>query len=44
MSLSDGQQDAYEQLLAITASVSAAARERDLAILSETNWDVQVSS
>jgi hypothetical protein len=42
MSLSADQQGAYEQLLAITASASAAAQERDLAILSETNWDVQV--
>ena len=43
MSLSAGQQEAFDRLLAITASASAADQERDLAILSETNWDVQVS-
>lgn len=42
MSLSSSQQEALDQLLAITASESAAAQERDLAILTDTKWDVQV--
>jgi FAS-associated factor 2 len=44
MSLSVSQQEALEQLCAVTASDTAAARQRDERILRENGWDVQVSA
>ena len=44
MSLSESQQDALEQLCAVTASDTASARQRDERILRENGWDVQVGS
>jgi hypothetical protein len=42
MSLSASQQEALQQLLAVTASTSDSERERDERILRDVNWDVQV--
>ncbi|KAK4683517.1 hypothetical protein P7C73_g6732, partial [Tremellales sp. Uapishka_1] len=41
MSLSASQADALEQLWAVTASTTSAARERDERMLRENGWDVQ---
>ncbi|WRT69135.1 uncharacterized protein IL334_006119 [Kwoniella shivajii] len=43
MSLSASQQDALEQLLAVTASNTPGARERDERLLRENGWNVQVT-
>ena len=43
MSLSPTQQEALEQLWAVTASENSSARERDERVLREAGWDVQVS-
>jgi FAS-associated factor 2 len=41
MSLAPSQQEALQQLWAVTASSSDSARERDERILRDVNWDVQ---
>lgn len=43
MPLSEQQQASLEQLWAVTASDTTAARERDERLLRENGWDVQVS-
>lgn len=42
MSRSPAQTEALQQLWAITASETDAARARDERILRENNWDIQV--
>jgi len=42
-SLSSSQQDMLDQLLAITSSTSEEDTARDLRILRETGWNVQVN-
>lgn len=42
MSITPEQRESLEQLLAVTASESQAAKERDERMLRENGWDVQV--
>lgn len=42
MSLSSSEQEALDTLLAVTASDSHEAQRRDLDVLRDTNFDVQV--
>jgi hypothetical protein len=44
MALTPSQEEALQQLLAVTASSTPSARERDERILREVGWNVQVCS